>query len=111
MMDLSDGLAADLPRLAAASHCGSLVEEQRLPLASGRTPAQALGDGEDYELLFALAPRLAARLEAAWKKRFPRRPLTRIGQLTPLPDPRPPISDLRSPISAPPHGYDHFAKH
>ena len=38
MMDLSDGLAADLPRLAAASHCGYVVDEERLPLNRGCTP-------------------------------------------------------------------------
>jgi thiamine-monophosphate kinase len=100
MMDLSDGLAADLPRLATASRCGFAVEENRLPLNRGCTIAQALNDGEDFELLFAIAPRFAADLESAWKHRFPSLALTRIGQLHPS-----------SFILHPSHrGFDHFAK-
>ena len=59
MMDLSDGLGADLPRLANASQCGFQLNERALPLHPRCTPAQALSDGEDYELLFALPPREA----------------------------------------------------
>ncbi|MGL4399053.1 MAG: thiamine-phosphate kinase [Luteolibacter sp.] len=81
MMDLSDGLAKDLPRLAAASGCGFRIDTAALPLSTGCTPAQALGDGEDYEILFAIEPDRAAGLPAAWSHRFPDLPLTRIGQL------------------------------
>lgn len=101
MMDLSDGLAADLPRLAAASHCGYAIDEARLPLSRGCTPAQAMSDGEDFELLFALPARSAAALEQAWKKRFPRLALTRIGHLLH------PSSHVLHPSR---HGYDHFAQ-
>ena len=99
MMDLSDGLAADLPRLAAASNCSYVVQEDRLPRNRGCTSAQAMSDGEDFELLFALAPRSATALEAAWKQRFPRLPLTRIGRLTRHSSP-----DTRHSL----HGYVHF---
>ncbi|MGL5016869.1 MAG: thiamine-phosphate kinase, partial [Luteolibacter sp.] len=81
MMDLSDGLAKDLPRLAAASRCGFQIDRSALPLSPGCTPAQALGDGEDYEILFTLEAGRAAALLAAWSHRFPALPLTRIGQL------------------------------
>lgn len=77
MMDLSDGLAADLPRLAAASGCGFELEESRLPCHAGCTPEQALRDGEDYELLLALSPEQAAQLPL-----HPELPLTPIGRLT-----------------------------
>jgi thiamine-monophosphate kinase len=100
MMDLSDGLASDLPRLAASSHCGYTIDETRLPLNAGCSPTQAMRDGEDFELLFALPARSAAALERAWKKRFPRLPLTQIGRLIPHPA-------IRAPHSR--HGYDHFA--
>jgi thiamine-monophosphate kinase len=99
MMDLSDGLGADLPRLATASGCGYMLDEARLPLTRGCTPTQAMSDGEDFELLFALPPRSAPALEAAWKKRFPRVPLTQIGHL---------IRHSAS-VLLPSHGYDHFA--
>lgn len=74
MMDLSDGLAADLPRLAAASRCAFTLEESALPRTAGCTVAQAVTHGEDYELLFALAPRQTTALEAAWKNASPASP-------------------------------------
>ena len=77
MIDLSDGLAADLARMAEASGCGFEVRVAALPLSAalkrlaprmgarprlrrlpaGLTSAQsfALRGGEDYELLFATA--------------------------------------------------------
>lgn len=81
MMDLSDGLAADLPRLAAESGTGFVIDPSLVPRRRNASVRQALGDGEDFELLFALAPARAALLEKAWKKRFSRVPLTRIGRL------------------------------
>jgi thiamine-monophosphate kinase len=81
MMDLSDGLGADLPRLAHASRVGFEVDEAALPLSPGCTKAQAVSDGEDYELLFAISPKDSRTLPARWRKRFPEIPLTRIGRL------------------------------
>ncbi|HEX8295626.1 MAG TPA: thiamine-phosphate kinase [Chthoniobacteraceae bacterium] len=103
MMDLSDGLASDLPRLGKSSRCGFVLEEARVPISRGCTLAQALTDGEDFELLFALAPRAGAKLELAWPKQFPKLPLTRIGALT-LPTKRKPGSSGKTA-----HGFDHFA--
>lgn len=99
MMDLSDGLASDLPRLARASQCGFVVDYETLPL---RKPAQipnALSDGEDYELLFSLPPRLAQKLPGLWKSQFPKVPLTQIGNLT-----------LSSTPLDWPTGWDHFSE-
>ena len=79
MMDLSDGLGADLPRLARASKLGFKIDKEKLPLALGATINNAISDGEDYELLFAISPRDRQRLEKSWRKEFPRLPLTRIG--------------------------------
>lgn len=100
MMDLSDGLAADLPRLAEASHCSFSVEIERLPATRGCSAQQALQDGEDFELLFALPEAKARALEQRWRRAFPKLPLTQIGKLVSL---RQPSTDLRA------HGYDHFA--
>ena len=99
MMDLSDGLGADLPRLAKASGVGFAIEEAALPRARGCSIRQAISDGEDYELLFALPPGDAAALEKKWRKRFPRLPLTRIGRF-----------NQQSAISNQqlPHGFVHF---
>jgi len=82
MMDLSDGLGADLPRLAKASKLGFRIDKKALPLSSGATINNAISDGEDYELLFAISPRERSRVQRQWKKKFPRLPLTRIGSFT-----------------------------
>src|ERR1700741_3063606 len=81
MMDLSDGLASDLPRLASASRLGYEVDLAGLPLHPGATPENGLRDGEDYELLFAVPAAAKKELEAAWRVKFPRLPLTAIGRL------------------------------
>jgi thiamine-monophosphate kinase len=80
MMDLSDGLASDLPRMASASKIGFQIDLAELPRNGQCTVEQALRDGEDYELLFAVAPGAAKRLEVAWRKQFPRIALTYIGR-------------------------------
>ena len=80
MMDLSDGLAKDLPRLAKASGCGFRLDGGSVPLTEGCTLEQALCDGEDFELLFA-APVDGAPKE--WTERFPGLELTRIAELVP----------------------------
>src|ERR1041385_1141408 len=70
MMDLSDGLGADLPRLARASKVGFKTDIGKLPLTRGATVRNAISDGEDYELLFALSPRDRGRLQQRWAIRF-----------------------------------------
>jgi thiamine-monophosphate kinase len=83
MMDLSDGLGADLPRLAKASRVGFAVEMQNLPLTRGAKIDDAISEGEDYELLFAISPRERDRLLRRWHEKFPKLLLTRIGRLNP----------------------------
>ena len=82
MMDLSDGLGADLPRLAKASGVGFALEEEALPRTRGCSIAEAINDGEDYELLFALSPNDSGALEKKWRQKFTRLSLARIGHLT-----------------------------
>lgn len=81
MMDLSDGLGADLPRLSRASEVGFSLDRAAIPRARGCTTEQAINDGEDYELLFAISAGDTASLGEKWRKRFPRLPLTCIGAL------------------------------
>jgi len=81
MMDLSDGLGADLPRLAWASKVGFDIQLKNLPVARGATIDKAISEGEDYELLFAVATRDRNRLEREWRRNFPKLLLTRIGSL------------------------------
>jgi thiamine-monophosphate kinase len=77
-MDISDGLALDASRLAAESGCGALFFTDRIPIADAahRLAASeareldkeaaalrhALGDGEDFELLLAAPPEVAATM-------------------------------------------------
>jgi thiamine-monophosphate kinase len=55
LMDISDGLAADVPRLAAASGVHCVVDLASVPRPDGVTPEQAAIGGEDYELLAAVS--------------------------------------------------------
>lgn len=71
-LDISDGLALDAARLAAASGCGVELDLDAIPISEAaqemsredaRSPLEhALGDGEDFEMLLALAPQEASRL-------------------------------------------------
>src|SRR5213082_554143 len=81
MMDLSDGLGTDLPRLARASKVGFKIDLEKLPLTCGAKINDAISEGDDYELLFAISPRNRSRLQQRWAKQFPNLPLTRIGSL------------------------------
>jgi len=64
MIDVSDGLIADLGRLAAASSVGfDLLGVDQLPVAVGATVEEALSGGDDYVLAFALPAGAHAREE------------------------------------------------
>jgi thiamine-monophosphate kinase len=84
MMDLSDGLGSDLPRLARTSKVGFKIDTEKLPVTRGANIDAAVSEGEDYELLFAVSPRDRFRLQQSWAKKFPDLPLTRIGSLSQL---------------------------
>lgn len=63
MMDLSDGLASDIRRLASESGVGAVLNEAAIPVSPrSRSTRQALSEGEDFELLFALSAAQASRL-------------------------------------------------
>jgi len=90
MMDLSDGLAGDLPHILTASGAGAEILKAALPIsraakkrAAEKPPVvAALTDGEDFELLFTLSPKSAVKLLDAWKLQFPGVKLTCIGRIT-----------------------------
>ena len=94
MMDLSDGLAKDLPRLAQMSGVGFELDRDSLPCSEGSTLAQAISDGEDYELLFTSGD----DLKPAWGEKFPGLEITRIGTL---------IEGVGDTIEG---GWDHFQR-
>jgi thiamine-monophosphate kinase len=81
MMDLSDGLAKDLPRLARASSCGYLLDRGAIPRHRGAGVEEALSDGEDYELLFTVSRRTTKRLQESWLRAFPKLKLSCVGTL------------------------------
>lgn len=87
MMDISDSLSSDLPRLCAASGVGARINVARIPTArANASPIQsksellshALHGGEDYELLFTVSPRALKRIPRS----FGGIPITAIGQIT-----------------------------
>ncbi len=116
MMDLSDGIAADLPRLLDASKRGVRLDAAAIPLSlAARKTAHplhhALCDGEDFELLFTLASKNRSRFETAWKKKFPALPATCIGAI--LSNPRQRLLHLPDGSTSPLRsgGYQHFLSH
>lgn len=78
-MDVSDGLLQDLSHLCRAGGVSAEVEAALVPVSDPAAPIEALvTGGDDYELLFAAAPRDAARVLAAAGAT----PVTRIGRFT-----------------------------
>jgi thiamine-monophosphate kinase len=91
MMDVSDGIGLDLPRLLRESGVGAAVDANRLPIdaatravatALGADPvAWATGGGEDYELLLTCEPPAFSRLQQGLADACDTR-LTQIGEVT-----------------------------
>jgi len=87
MMDLSDGLAMDVPRMARSSGLAATIEQVPCARSSvemaatrGLDPQHyALEAGEDFELLVAVAPRAFTHLSQRFRKRFGS-PLLQIGR-------------------------------
>jgi thiamine-monophosphate kinase len=86
MIDLSDGLSSDLPRLCAASGVGARIEVAQIPLPELRRNdskrfdalSLALNGGDDYELLFTVRPNEASRIPRS----FQGIALTEVGEIT-----------------------------
>jgi thiamine-monophosphate kinase len=89
MIDVSDGVLADLGHLLEASRVGALLEEEALPLSAlfreglAADPSRielAWSGGEDYELLFTVRAGQKDALSALARRL--NLPLTRIGTVT-----------------------------
>jgi thiamine-monophosphate kinase len=115
MMDLSDGLGIDLPRLLGESGVGASVDLDRLPIddatravasaLSADPTAWATGGGEDYELLLTCEPVALARLQRGLVEAFGTR-LTAIGEVTAIPPVRWSAGGREVAVV---RGYEHFS--
>ncbi len=111
MMDLSDGLSSDLNRICHQSGVGALIDAASVPISDDAKlevdPLNAaLNEGEDFELLFTLAPAQWGKLQRVWDEPVP---ITQVGTTTNtgrmqirMPDGQ--INDLE------PHGYEHLQR-
>lgn len=118
MIDLSDGLAGDLRHVLKASGVGAELLGQMVPVSrtaklrareeSSAKPAllAALTDGEDFELLFTVAPGDAVTVKDAWAKRFPDLKLTCVGRIVAQPGLK--IVTEHGVRELTEHGYTHF---
>jgi len=89
MIDVSDGLLADLGHILELSGVGARVDTWRIPRSThfceaaaefARDPMQlALAGGEDYELLFTVAPERWAEVESCLQGRLQ---VTVVGEIT-----------------------------
>jgi len=88
MIDLSDGLSSDLHHLCRESNAGAMIEAAAIPLDEdvrrlcGRRAldplALALHGGEDFELLFTVAPETITQLP----KKVDGVKISRVGEIT-----------------------------
>ncbi len=104
-MDLSDGLCEDLHRLCAASGVSAWIDPATLPLPAALAArpdpiSDAVGFGEDFELLFTAKPAHSGALLALGQELGLR--LTPIGEILPGQGP-PKLGDR-----AWPQGWSHF---
>jgi thiamine-monophosphate kinase len=104
-VDLSDGLADGVRQIGEASGLGAIVEVDALPIEEGATLRDALGGGEDYELLFAVSPRMRSRLKNA-RRLASDLTVTRIGRVT---TDRAMLMSRNGSVEELPAGFEHFA--
>ena len=115
-MDLSDGLADALKQVASASGGGVRADAASLPIDAGAREwwvsrgvdpvIAAPRGGDDYELLFAVAPKSGGALRSI-ARHVADPPLTKIGVFTK--DPRELVIVRGGKEEALPEGYEHFA--
>jgi len=105
-IDCSDGIAADLEHVAAASGKRIVLHLERLPRMDGATDEDAARSGEEYEVIATAPPSLDA---AAFAQEFAV-PLTAVGTVGAAGAAGPGVDAFRHGIPvALPQGHDHFA--
>jgi thiamine-monophosphate kinase len=98
MMDLSDGLGSDLPKLVNSSGCSFRIAADGLPLNRGCSFHEGVSDGEDYELLLTIAAKSWPSIQQRWTAASSGVLLTPIGVVLP--------PDEKSSLL--PTGFDHM---
>lgn len=121
-MDVTDGLAADLPCMIPDG-LQARIDLSFVPVSdAARASAQdtgkpaiwhAFADGEDYELVFITRPTVdPTRFEREWRERFAHTPLSPIGNLRliplPLVEDLPKVTGLDGEPLFPQDGFNHF---
>lgn len=109
MIDVSDGLALDLSRLCTASGVGVRLQLDHVPAHPAATPEEALGGGEDYELLATLPSQEAADAARAELREAFGVPLAAIGSMTAHGLVAVAVDGTEGPLE--PRGWDHFGGH
>ncbi|MBU4149828.1 MAG: thiamine-phosphate kinase [Candidatus Omnitrophica bacterium] len=67
MIDVSDGLIADLGHILESSRVGAIIHEKDIPISrDAKNFKTAIVDGEDFELIFTVSNRTADRLIKKW---------------------------------------------
>jgi thiamine-monophosphate kinase len=119
MIDISDGLAADLHHVLEQSSVGARIVAPRIPVSEAARHLECEGDrerssldmavydGEDFELLFTIPPGHVERLLADWQQQF-KLPLRAIGAITAEPGRLILVDAHGEEETLSPHGYDHF---
>lgn len=105
-IDVSDGLLADLGHILERSRVSAALS-YAVPSAPTFTRDSFLAGGDDYELVFTVAPSRRSDVEAIGKTLG--LPLTRLGSITPGPAAALTVVDAAGNNIAPPQrGFDHF---
>jgi len=89
MIDISDGLVADIGHIARARNVKCTLDLTQIPIShdalfqadrdAQKALQSALTDGEDFELAFTVSKHEALKLEAGWKKKKTLAPIRCIG--------------------------------
>lgn len=116
-LDISDGIGKDATQLPSKDYL-SEIDVSLIPISddavttassSNRLPEyHAINDGEDYELLFTVAPQMQQAFESDWKQQFETR-LTRIGAIRAKPtSSNPSIRFVNATEEIEASGYEHL---
>jgi thiamine-monophosphate kinase len=116
MIDISDGLLADLGHILEESHVGATIWVDQIPRSQAfqkwaplyhpRPLDLALGGGEDYQLLFTAPRKDLNRVISAMND--PEFPLYSIGEVTPHARKLSLMTEHNRPYSPSCRGHDHF---